>query len=424
MNQYSRNYLPIYIIQLFPIHTGAPTTLKYLGDIIYRHETSIKLAVWVSETILREIKGWKRGSSTINLETYDSYLERIRSRITPLLLALFHFLETYHARVTSGDYNDSSPKPSPFSTSIADKQLQDQKNQYMQAEILQKYPHALLLQIHEMYIILMNIMLDKLTPYRQWTWFSRRVFWLPGDEMDFPTNQDNMKLMVFGGIPALLRILKLKGAGPRRKAFWMWLRQLEKQEPQLSAQPRKWLPCRKRWMKDPPHGGVGIGASSSTIPTKAKPSSIHLDDLHSLWVPASEQLLLARGIVKDKRELRMYWEFIACKFLGEDLDIDDERLLGLGDGDSVWHDAVLGASWSGEGAEGSSALTQQVLARLKYEGGENANWADDGTWDDDFIVEDGDEWLALFEEALTNETEAEKGNSITNPGKCKLMAEV
>ncbi|RPB25538.1 hypothetical protein L211DRAFT_87214 [Terfezia boudieri ATCC MYA-4762] len=339
VKQYIKRWMPKYISILFPIPTTDPATLKFLQDVTYRREVSNQLAELLARRIVKEMgQGVRMRRRSINPKVIEYVVERLESGFSPLILALFHFLETYHARKAQ-----EISGTGPFDAGT----LEDREFQ-IQSDIMSHYPDWLLLKVHQMYHLLLHLFTRRLTkqPFAFFRQIARWNHAQPGGIR--PEDETFAKVILQGGIPEVLRIYKIKGQGQRRKALDKYIKMLDTQgqlEPPMKH-----------------HGGI-IKAGVS----------INIDQLSRIWVPAAEKLILSRGIVQNLESIKCCGEFVA-ELLGEEFNSVDSR-------------SVLSQD---ENAE-DRAVNAEILAAMQWTSVSLRRLADDGSWDQNLIVEDEDE---------------------------------
>lgn len=275
---------------------------------------------------------------SINPKVIEYVVERLESGFSPLILAVFHFLEIYHTRKAQ-----EISGTAPFDAST----LENREFQ-IQSDIMSQYPDWLLLKVHQMYHLLLHLFTRRLTK-QPFTLFRQIVRWnhiQPGGVR--PADETFAKVLLQGGIPEVLRIYKIKGQGQRRKALDKYVKMLDTQD-----------------QSEPPmkrHGGI-IEAGIS----------INIDQLSQIWVPAAEKQILSRGIVQNLESIKCCGEFVA-ELLGDEFN-------------SVDSGSVLSQDENAEDRAGNA----EILAAMQWTSVNLRRLADDGSWDQNLIAEDEDE---------------------------------
>lgn len=339
VRQYIKRWMPKSISILFPIPTTEPATLRFLRGVAYRREVSDELAELLARRIVKEMgQGVRMRKKSINPKVIGYVIEQLKIGFSPLILAVFHFLETYHARKAQ-----ELSGTGPFDASA----LRDREFQ-IQSDIMLQYPDGLLLKVHQLYHLLLHLFTRRLTkqPFVFFRQIGRWNHIPPGAGR--PADEAFAKVLLLGGIPEVLRIYKVKGQGQRRKALDKYVRMLDTQD---QSQPQMEY-----------HGGI-IKAGVS----------INIDQLSQIWVPAAEKQILSRGIVQNLESIRCCGEFVAELLGGEFNSVDSGSMLS--------HD---------ENVE-DRAGNAELLAAMQWTSVNLRRLADDGSWDQNLLAEDEDE---------------------------------
>lgn len=339
VKQHTKRWMPKYISILYPTPTTEPATLKFLQEVTYRREVSDQLAGLLARRIVKEMgQGVRMRRQSINPKVIEYVVERLENGFSPLILAVFHFLETYHTRKA---HEISGTGPFDAST-LENKEFQ------IQSDIMSQYPDWLLLKVHQMYHLLLHLFTRRLTK-QPFVLFRPIVRWnhvQPGGTR--PADETFAKVLLQGGIPEVLRIYKIKGQGQRRKALDKYLRTLDTQD-----------------QSEPPikhHGGIIKDITS-----------INIDKLSQIWVPAAEKQILSRGIVPNLESIKCCGEFVA-QLLGDEINSVDSGTVSSQD----------------ENTE-DRAGNAEILAAMQWTSVNLRRLADDGSWDQNLIAEDEDE---------------------------------
>ncbi|KAF8423866.1 hypothetical protein EV426DRAFT_563101 [Tirmania nivea] len=339
VKQYIKRWMPKYISILFPTPTTEPATLKFLQDVTYRREVSDQLAEFLARRIVKEMgHGVRMRRQSINPKLIEYVVERLESGFSPLILTVFHFLETYHVRKVQ-----EISGTGPFDASTL-----ESKEFQIQSDIMSQYPDWLLLRVHQMYHLLLHLFTRRLTK-QPFSFFRQIARWnhiQPGGIR--PADETFAKVLLQGGIPEVLRIYKIKGKGQRRKALDKYVKMLDTQD--QSEPPMK-------------HHGEIIKAG---IP-------INIDQLSQIWVPAAEKQILSRGIVQRLESIKCCGEFVAEL-------LEDEF-------NSVDSGSVFTQDENAEDRAGNA----EILAAMQWTSVNLRRLADDGSWDQNLIAEDEDE---------------------------------
>lgn len=357
-------WVPTRILKLYPPPTIVPPKLNYLTDLAYKQRISTELALALANQIVKEMMGTRQTMSRrMTKDENEFVLNQLQLGMAPLIFALFHFLETYRERklehllqtdCTAGSSKILSP-------------LSHEKNMALQSDILKHYPDELLLQVHQMYHLLLHLLLRRLSPAALpfgvrtlGRWNSQR-----------PTNQAFAKVLVLGGIHEVWELYKIKGYSRRRKALDKYLKKLDSGEKMPSF-------IKTSRTFEIPSTVSASGSTSRIAPGRgpsldipAKLARLDVDELMDVWTPAAEQRLLSREIVGSLDEVGCCGQFVS-QLLGSTAESDDED-----DGDEEASDD--------EDDSGDDAAIQGT-AGMHYTGG--ATDGDDSAWDDNDLAEE------------------------------------
>ncbi|RPA99144.1 hypothetical protein L873DRAFT_1684397 [Choiromyces venosus 120613-1] len=317
------HWVPLHITKLYPPPIDEPPALGYLTGLAYKQRVSTHLAFSLARQIVKEMIGGRQ-SRRMSKEATAYVLNQLRLGMAPLISALYHFFETYRTRRLerlweNNDDDSSMTELDPLS--LADKMR-------LQGDIISQYPDNLLLQVHQMYHLLLHLFMRRmssppLSAQRTLGCWTRQR----------PPNDAFAKVLILGGIKEVWHIYRIKGYCRRRKALDKFIRKLDTERTRTSK--RK----------------SGSKAKAATTPQRGKGSSIPLnlditalsrpdynhppppplsklvrldvDDLTQLWTPAAEHRLLFKGIVGSLEEVRCCGQFVS-QLLGGGAESDDE----------------------------------------------------------------------------------------------------
>lgn len=359
-------WVPIRITKLYPPPTVVPPKLTYLTDLAYKQRVSTELALALANQIVKEMMD--NGQSK---EENAFVLSQLQLGMAPLIFALFHFLETYRERKLEHLLQiDCAAGPSKMLGPLS-----HEKNMAIQSEILKHYPDELLLQVHQMYHLLLHLLLRRLNPVA----LPFGVRTLGRWNAQRPTNQAFAKLLVLGGIREVWGLYRIKGYSRRRRAFDKYLKKLDSGEKTQSNPKSSHTPGLI--------SAVASGSAGRTVPGRgpsldipSKLARLDVDELMDVWTPAAEERLLSREIVGSLDEVGCCGQFVS-QLLGSTAESDesDDDEEGSEDGDDSGDDAAV-----------------QGVAGMHYIGGATG---DDSAWEDDDLTEgehDDDDYGGSF----------------------------
>lgn len=380
-------WVPLHITKLYPPPTDTPPTLGYLTDLAYKQRVSTHLALSLARQIVKEMMGGRQ-SRRMSKEATVYVLNQLRLGMAPLIFALFHFFETYRTRRLERLWEDNDHDSSPVGLDplpLAEKMR-------LQGDIISQYPDNLLLQVHQMYHLLLHLFMRRMSSPSfsvQRTlgcWTRQR-----------PPNQAFAKVLILGGIKEVWHIYRIKGYSRRRKALDKYLRKLDMER----ACPPKCKSGSKARATTTPQQSRGpsiplnldIAALSHpnhdhpSPPPLSKLARLDVDDLTQLWTPAAEQRLIFGGIVGSLEEVRCCGQFVS-QLLGGVTESDDEE--DDADGDDSEDD--------------SDDSGDDEAPPVLVPGGGNTHYSNtflsmDSSWDDE-LAEEEDSGLFFDDEGL------------------------
>lgn len=366
-------WVPTRITKLYPPPTVVPPKLTYLTDLAYKQRVSTELALALANQVVKEMVDSRQSRSRrMTKEENDFVLSQLQLGMAPLIFALFHFLETYRERKLEHLLQiDYAAGPSKMLGPLS-----HEKNMAIQSEILKHYPDELLLQVHQMYHLLLHLLLRRLNPVA----LPFGVRTLGRWNAQRPTNQAFAKLLVLGGIREVWELYRIKGYSRRRRAFDKYLKKLDSGEKTQSYPKSGHTPELI--------STVASGSAGRTVPGRgpsldipSKLARLDVDELMDVWTPAAEERLLSREIVGSLDEVGCCGQFVS-QLLGstaESDESDDGDEEGSEDGDDSGDDAAI-----------------QGVAGMHYIGGATG---DDSAWEDDDLTEgehDDDDYGGSF----------------------------
>lgn len=359
VNHYIRTRIPHEMINLYPPPTKTPPTLRYLFDLAQKERTSNELARYLAEQVMKEMMGPTCPRRRNMSKEHSERLRKLQRGMAPLMLALFHFFETYTARKIEklgggGTCEGASASTRGESVSTGANRLSSEGNLKLQSEILSQHDDTLLLRVHQMYHLLLHLFFRRMTPpplpilrtYLR-SWSSAR-----------PPNESFAKILVVGGIGEVLRIYRMKGYTRRR-------RELEKSVKSMDDERWRRKRLLQRFCGNVGMGeeavteveagrddrscvsklGLGFGAGmgdlgaryscnwllGSSLTFRASTDNPHIprtmvdiDELTNLWTPAAEELLLSRGIIRTLNDVGCCGDFVSHLLADEDEDDDED----------------------------------------------------------------------------------------------------
>lgn len=314
VRHYVRVCVPNYITRLYP--PNSPPNLRYLTSLAYKQRISTNIAFYLAEQVLKEMMGRRRRG--LSKQTRAELLGKLRRGMAPLLFALFQFFESYRQRKL--ERLEISLKQRSRTTDIVTLDT----NFKLQSHILSRYPDMLLLQVHQMYHLLLYLIFRRMTPPAL---SLARTFGL-GKWSRRPSSNSIARVLVLGGISEVWQLYRIKGYKGRRKALDKYTRQFDARrfhETSLNTRAGATGP-HGSVKREPIRANVGNPAPDTRdiwTPSISSLAKLDIDELLDVWTPAAEERLLSRDIIHSLDEVSCSGRFVS-QLLWTDEDGEDD----------------------------------------------------------------------------------------------------
>jgi hypothetical protein len=327
------NPLPHFAISLYPIPDPSEITLGYICGLWHRLFLALKLSAMMAQWIAEDV--FLRITETKRLEFLPQQA-RMRRRLIPLLFTVIHFFENYRylhlKRLLEHD-------PGLLHEACTTDSVESQ--------IMSKYDNETLLQVHQVFPFFVLSLTRKLRPPSQ---FSRIERSLKGYHRDPPPAHVLVAIFCIGGLREMARFLEIEDYDTRRVAVDKWYASFSCEPTNPDSQSRRWPSWLGRkqsslaaWSEAnnstdrtaSPSGSVSpyaasgashndrarfshiknislnatLAAGPPTGPLTAEHAQLLLPDLPELekiWLPTAEALLLARGAVERRQDIKRH----------------------------------------------------------------------------------------------------------------------
>ncbi|KAJ9157815.1 F-box domain-containing protein [Pleurostoma richardsiae] len=355
------HHIPAYATRLYPIPDPTAINFHYLCGIWHRLHVAAKLAYLMCEWITKEI--FLR-TSEVQRQEFAPQRERMRRRLIPLLFTIFHFFETYrtlHLKYIREHGHGLERQPYTLNP--------------IEVEIMSMYDDRTLLQVHQVFPLVVSSFCRRLRPP---SYVGRVERTVRGYLREKPPDEVHVAVLCLGGLRQVERFWEVKGYNMRRAAVDVWYNAIahpkEQQQPkpaEPTSKPRRGLMgLRKKSsmavkevaksqtttdtsmprrgsvdatnsIKDVPSGlifNTSLAAGMPMGPLSRDDYSLLLSDLpilQKLWLATAEALILDRKIVERpidiKRNAQVMLELIREDGIAE----EDEWWYGRGTPDSI-----------------------------------------------------------------------------------------
>lgn len=330
------HHIPAYALRLYPVPEAAHVNFHYLCGIWHRLHVAAKLAFLICEWIMKEIFLRKTEAQR---QEFAQQQERMRRRLIPLLFTVFHFFETYrelHLKFVQEHGYGLSKAPYTINP--------------IEAQIMNMYDDKTLLQVHQIFPLVVASFVRRLRPPSYQGRFERT---LRGYLRDKPADEIFAAALCVGGLRQVERFWEIKGYSARRGAVDKWYTGLTKDAPaepaplaDSSAKPRRGFMSmhrKKSNMNVNEHDGFPLRRGSDTSgrrpsdanngmtaagrpppldsvvfdtsmaagmpmgPLPREHSRLVTPDvpiLQQIWAPAAESLIMNRRIVERPQDIK------------------------------------------------------------------------------------------------------------------------
>ncbi|KAK4128268.1 hypothetical protein N657DRAFT_651996 [Parathielavia appendiculata] len=308
------HHVPAYAKRLYPAPRGIPLNLHYLCGLWHRLHVAAKLSHLICEWVSKEL--FFRNTEDKKRE-FAPQRERMRRRLIPRLFTVFHFFETYrtlHLKYMAEHGYGLHQTPYTINP--------------IEAEILSMYDDRTLLQVHEIFPLVMASFDRRLRPP---TYVGRVERSLRGYLREKPPEEVHVAILCLGGLRQVEKIWEVKGYNARRAAVDAWYSSIVQQTSEPEAKKRRGMLGLKRKKSSSVLGkpctndgaSVSGSADSMSLAKGKQPESLvfctSLADGMPMGSLSKEELKL---LVPDLPGLRQIWSETA-----ETLILDDRKIV-------------------------------------------------------------------------------------------------
>lgn len=352
--------VPAYAKRLYP-PDYSKLDFRYLCGIWHRLHVAAKLSSFICQWVTKEI--FLRTTEAHKLE-FAPQNERMRRRLIPRLFTIFHFFETYRARHLQYiiDHNGKGLQLTPYTINP------------IEAEIMSMYDGRTLLQVHEVFPLVISSFCRRLRPP---SYVGRIEKSLRGYMKDKPADEVHVATLCIGGLRQVERFWEIKGYNIRRNAVDVWYSSVTKDLAEPTTKPRRALMGLGRKMSSlairddsmpdaASHNSKAIVDGANTergsmddaawercnnlvfntsladgMPMELLPKDklrLLLSDLpvlQQLWLVTAEALILQRKIVERPADIRRNAQVLLELIQEDGLAEEDEWWYGRGAHDSI-----------------------------------------------------------------------------------------
>jgi len=330
--------------------------LHYLCGIWHRLHVASKLSFLISERVTKEI--FLRTSEAQRNEFAPQY-QRMRRRLVPLLFTIFHFFETcrkLHLEYFKEHGHGLARKPYTMNP--------------IELKVMNMYDDQTLLKVHQVFPLVVSSFCRRLRPPSYVGRFERS---LRGYLRDKPADEVYVAALYLGGLRQVERFWEIKGYNTRRNEVDNWYHSITNEPVEHTQRPRRKILGLGRKMSSlnlgeraaadaTSHGrerrGSEVSRRGSDVSTSWREfvfgTSLSegmpmgplpredlrtllpdLPDLHSIWLPTAEVLILERGIVSRPQDIKRNGPALLDLIREDGAAEEDEWLYGRAAPESV-----------------------------------------------------------------------------------------
>jgi hypothetical protein len=221
-------------------------------------------------------------------------------RMIPGLQSLYHFLSTYRSILLSSLLHQIG------SPNIPNSHL-------LESRILQNYPGDVLLQAHQIYQILFAAIIRSLRP-PSYAGTIERSF--RGWQRPPPANEDIVKLLIFGNLGAVRKVMEKMTYNSRLEALEVFFRSIMRPNATSNT-----IPSLSSSSASKPQQLQSVLGQSQTLDFSTLVSlDPYLPSLHELFQETSSRLLVSKGVVTSVGQITDMYQY-----MGQMMESDDDE---------------------------------------------------------------------------------------------------
>ncbi|KAK3362053.1 hypothetical protein B0T24DRAFT_652592 [Lasiosphaeria ovina] len=348
------HHVPAYAKRLYPISGRASLNFHYLCGIWHRLHVAAKLSYLMCEWISKEL--FLRNTEEKKKE-FAPQRERMRRRLIPLLLTVFHFFETYrdlHLQYLT-NRNGKGLLKEPYTVNP------------IETQILNMYDDRTLLRVHEAFPLVISSFCRRLRPP---SYVGRVERSLRGYLREKPPDEVHVAILCIGGLREVERIWEVKGYNTRRAAVDNWYNSVTRDlaDPEQPKKRRGMLGLKRKKSStltfgkahttevpptarapddstamngDPARGFVFSTSLSEGMPMgsltrdQLKMLLPDLPVLQKIWSETAEAMILDRKIVERSSDIRRNAQILTDLIREDGVEDEDQWWYGTGAPESV-----------------------------------------------------------------------------------------
>lgn len=244
--------VPAYAKRLYPITDASSYSLHYLCGLWNRLHVAAKLSRRMCDWCTKEIF---LKTTKDQVASFAGQRERMYRRLIPLLFTIFHFFENYRKlQIQYFQEHGYGVERTPYTIHP------------IESQIMAMYDDRTLLQVHQVFPMVVSSFLRRLRPP---SYVGRLERTVRGYLREKPADEVNMAVLSLGGLRQVLRFWEVKGYNTRIGSVEAWYNELKgpKEAPRAAETTQSTSATTKEATK-PRRGIRGLGRKKSNLPVR------------------------------------------------------------------------------------------------------------------------------------------------------------
>lgn len=240
--------VPAYAKRLYPITDASSFSLHYLCGLWNRLHVAAKLSRRMCDWCTKEIF---LKTTKDQVASFAGQRERMYRRLIPLLFTIFHFFENYRKlQIQYFQEHGYGVERTPYTIHP------------IESQIMAMYDDRTLLQVHQVFPMVVSSFLRRLRPP---SYVGRLERTVRGYLREKPADEVSTAVLSLGGLRQVLRFWEVKGYNTRIGSVEAWYNELQesKEAPRVTETCATTIPTAKEVSK-PRRGIMGLGRKKST----------------------------------------------------------------------------------------------------------------------------------------------------------------
>lgn len=269
--------VPAYAKRLYPISEASGYSLHYLCSLWNRLHVAAKLSRRMCDWCTKEIF---LKTTKDQVASFAGQRERMYRRLIPLLFTVFHFFENYRKlHVQYIREHGYGVERTPYTIHP------------IESQIMKMYDDRTLLQVHQVFPMVVSSFLRRLRPP---SYVGRLERTVRGYLREKPADEVNMAVLSLGGLRQVLRFWEVKGYNTRIGAVEAWYNEIKG-----AREPAKHMEMTNKEAK-PRRGIMGLGRKKSSWQVR---EAAKVEDMPALPTRGSLEKVPSRSSTAESSSL-------------------------------------------------------------------------------------------------------------------------